>query len=75
MGYIINLGPTFFLLSLVLNLAYIDHSLCQIWSVYMQYLGRCDYYNNCLLSVIQQAEVLLNFFGECTLEPLSVVVA
>ena len=65
MGYIINLGSLFFLLSLVLNLAYIDCLLCQIWSVYMQYLRYCDHSNKCLFLVIQQAEVLLNFFGEC----------
>ena len=62
MGYIINLGPMFFLLSLVFNLAYIGYSLCQIWSVYMPYLRRCDHSSNCLFLVIQQAEVLLNFF-------------
>ena len=62
MDYITNLGSIFFLLSLVLNLAYIDYSLCQIWGVYMQYLLCCDYFNKWLCSVIQQAEVLLNFF-------------
>ena len=66
MGYIINLGSMFFIFSLVSNLAYIDHSLCQIWSVYMQYMWRYDHSNKCLFLVIQQAEVLLNFFGECT---------
>ena len=66
MGYIINLGFMCFLLTLVLYLAYIDCSLCQSWSVYMQYLRRCDHSNNCLFLVIQQSEVLLNFFGECT---------
>ena len=35
MDYMINLGSMFFLVSLVWNLAYIDYSLCQIWSVYM----------------------------------------
>ena len=65
MGYIIHLGSMFFLFSLVLNLAYIDYSLCQIWSVHMHYLRRCDHSNNCLFLVIQRAEVLLNFFGEC----------
>ena len=65
MGYIMNLGSMFFLFSLVLNLAYIDYSMCQIWSVYIQYLGCCDHYNECLFLVIQQADVLLNFFGEC----------
>ena len=72
MGYIRNLGPMFFLFSLVLNLAYIDYSLYQIWSVYIQYLRRCDHSNNCLFLAVQQAEVLLKFFwwvymfGECT---------
>ena len=65
MAYITNLDPVCFLFSLVLNLAYIDYSLCQIRSVYMQYLRCCDYSNKCLFLVIQQAEVLLNFFGEC----------
>ena len=62
MSYIINLGCMFFLLSLVLSLAYIDDSLCQILSVYMQYLRCCEHFNKCLLLVNQQAEVLLNFF-------------
>ena len=66
MGYIIHLGSLSFLISLVLNLAYIDYSLCQIWSVYMQYLRCCDHSNKCLFLVIQQAEVLLNFFDEYT---------
>ena len=66
MDYIINLGSMFFLVSLVRNLAYINYSLCQIWSVYMQYLQCCDYSKKCLFLVVQQAEVLLNFFGECT---------
>ena len=61
MGYIMNLGSMHFLLSLVLNLAYIDYSFC----VYMQYLRCCDHSSNCLFLVIQQAGVLLNFFGEC----------
>ena len=65
MGYIINLGSIFFIFSLVLNLAYIDYSLCQTWSVYIQYLRCCDNSNKCLFLVIQQAEVLLNFFAEC----------
>ena len=65
MDYIINLGSMFFLVSLVWNLAYIDYSLCQIWSVYMQYLQFCDLSKKCLFLVVQQAEVLLNFFGEC----------
>ena len=61
MVYIINLGSMFFLFSLVLNLSYINYSLCHIWSVYMQYLRCCDHSNKCLFLVIQQAEVLLNF--------------
>ena len=61
MGYIIHLGSTWFLFSLVLNLAYIDYTLYQIWSVYMQYLQCCDYSNKCLFLGIQEAEVLLNF--------------
>ena len=65
MDYILNLGSMFFLVSLVWNLAYIDYSLCQIWSVYMQYLQCCDHSKKCLFLVVQQAEVLLNFFGEC----------
>ena len=48
MNYISNLGSTFFLLLLVLNLAYIDYSLCQILSVYMQYFRCCDQSNKCL---------------------------
>ena len=32
LNYITNLGSTFFLLSLILNLAYIGYFLCQIWS-------------------------------------------
>ena len=63
MGYIINLSSLFFLFSFVLNLAYIDYLLCQIWSVYMQYLRCFDHFNKCLFLVIQQ--VMLNFFGEC----------
>ena len=62
MGCIINSGPVFFLFSLVLDLAYIEYSVYQIWSGYMQY-SRC--YNNsnkCLFLVFQQTEVLLNFF-------------
>ena len=62
MGYIIHLGSLFFLLLLVWNLAHIDYSLCQIWNVYMQYLRCCNNSNKCLFFVIQQAEVLLNFF-------------
>ena len=58
-------GFIFFLFSFVLNLVCIGYSLCQIWSVYMQYLRWCDHSNKCLLLVIQQAEVLLNFFGGC----------
>ena len=62
MDYIINLGSMFFLVSLVWNLAYIDYSLCQIWSVYMQYLQCCDHSKKWLFLVVQQAEVLLNCF-------------
>ena len=62
MGYIISLGSMFFLFPLVFNLAYIDYSLCQIWSVCMQYLRCSDHSNKCLFLVIQQAET---FFGEC----------
>ena len=65
MAYRINLGDMCILLTLGLCLAYIDCSSCQIWSVYMQYLRRCDHSNNCLFLVIRQAEVLLNFFGVC----------
>ena len=50
------------LFALVLNLAYIEYSLYQIWSVYMQYLRCCDHSKNCLFLVLQQAEVVLNFF-------------
>ena len=66
MDYIINLGSMFFLVSLVWHLAYIDYSLCQIWSVCVQYLQCCDHSKKCLFLVVQQAEVLLNFFGECS---------
>ena len=62
MDYMINLGPMFFLVSLVWNFAYIDYSLCQIWSVYMEYLQCCDRSKKCLFLVVQQAEMLL--FGE-----------
>ena len=62
MVYMINLGSMFFIHSLVLNLAYINHSLWQIWSVYMQHSRCCDHSNECLFLVIQQAEVLLNIF-------------
>ena len=41
-----------FLLSLVLNLAYIDYTLCQIWSAYMQYLRRYDHSNKYSFLVI-----------------------
>ena len=60
-GYITNLGSIFFVFTLVLHEAYIDYPLCQIWSVYMQYLRCCDHSNKCLFLVIQEAEVLLNF--------------
>ena len=66
MNYIINSGSMFFIVSLVCYLAYIDYSLCQIWSVYTQYLQCCAHSKNCLFPVVQQAEVLLNFFGGCT---------
>ena len=62
----INLGFMFFLFPVVLNLAYIDYSLCQIWSVYMQYLQCCDHSKKCLFLIIQRIEVLLAlYFGEC----------
>ena len=63
MHYIINFASMFFHLSLVLDLAYIDYLLCQMWSVYMRYLWCCDHSNKCLFLVIQEDEVLLNFFG------------
>ena len=63
-GYILNLGSMFFIFSLVLDLAYIDYTLRQIWSVYLQNLQCCEHSNKCLLLVIQQVEVLLNFFWE-----------
>ena len=62
MDYIKNLGSNLLLVSLVWNLAYIDYSLCQIWSVYMPYLQCCDHSKKCVFLVVQQAEVLLNFF-------------
>ena len=62
MGYIIKVGSIIFLFALVSSLAYIEDRLCQIWSVYMQYLRCYDHSNKCLFLVIQQAEVLLNFF-------------
>ena len=65
MSCIISLGSVLFLLLLVLNLAYNEYSLYQIWSVYMHYSRCYDHCNKCLLLVIQQTEVLLNFFGEC----------
>ena len=65
MGCIINLGPVFFLFSLVLDLAYIEYSVYQIWSGYMQYSRYYNNSNKCLFLVFQQTEVLLNFFGEC----------
>ena len=72
MGHIINLGSIFFLFALVWNLAYFDYSLCPVWSVYMQYLRCCDHSNKWLFLIIQQAEVLLNFFGECTIHDMRV---
>ena len=62
MDYIMNLGAMFFLVSLVWNLAYIDYSLCHIWSVYMQYLQCCDHFKKWFFLVVQKAEVSLNFF-------------
>ena len=62
MSNIIHWSSTVFIFSLVLNLAYIDYSLCQIWRLYIQYLRCCDHSNKCLFLVIQQTEVLLNFF-------------
>ena len=73
MDYIINLGSMFFLVSLFWNLAYINYSLCQIWSVYMQYLQCCDHSIKCLFLVVQQAEVLLNFFSECRYTQLALM--
>ena len=61
-GYIINLGSMFFQFSLVLNLAYIDYSLCQIWSAYMQNWRCCDHSDKCL-QLVTPAEGLLNLFG------------
>ena len=61
MGYNDKFGPYISLLSLVLTFAYVEYSLCQIWSGYMQYLRFCDHSNKCLFLVIQLAEVLLNF--------------
>ena len=69
-GYLINFGPMFFIFSLFLNLAYIGYSLCQIWSVYTQCLRCCDHSNKCLFLVIQQAEVLLNFWWVCIFDRL-----
>ena len=62
MDCIINLGSMSFLIALVWNLAYIDYSLCHIWSVYVQYLQCCGHSKRCLFLVVQQAEVFLNFF-------------
>ena len=75
MDYIINLGSMFFLVSLVWNLAYIGYSLCQIWSVYMQYLQYCDYSKKTLVprcSTGWSAAKL--FFGECSASFLVTVV-
>ena len=71
MGNMIHWSSTVFIFSLVLNLAYIDYSLCQIWRLYIQYLRCCDHSNKCLFLVIQQTKVLLNFFGECMLKGTS----
>ena len=51
MGNKTNLGSMFFYFSLVLNLAYIDYSLCRIWSVYMQDLLFYDHSNKCLFQL------------------------
>ena len=39
----------------------IEYSLCQIWSVYMQYLRCRDHSNKCVFLIIHLTEVLLNF--------------
>ena len=65
LGYMINVGPMSVLCALVLNLAYTNYWLCQNWSVYMQYLWRCDHSNNCLFLVTRQVEVLLNISSDC----------
>ena len=62
MGNIINSGSMFWPFSLVLHLEYIDYSLCQTWSVYIQYLRCCDHSNKWLFLFIQQADVLPNCF-------------
>ena len=54
-----KLGFYVFLFSLVLDLAYIDYLLCQIWSVYMHYSRCCDHSNYCLFPVIQPAKLFL----------------
>ena len=54
MGYIIKVGFYIFPIFIGLNLAYIDYSLCQIWSVYMQYLRFYDNSDKCLFLIIQQ---------------------
>ena len=58
LDYPINLSLICFIISLMLDLAYIEYLLCQILS--------CHHPNNCLFLFILPAEVLLNFFGECT---------
>ena len=61
MGYIKNLGFIYFLFSLGLNLVYIDYSFAK-FEVYT--CNICDVVTiPMLFFVIQQAEVLLKFFG------------
>ena len=57
-----EIGFYIFPICIDVHLAYFEYSLCQIWSVYMQYLRCYDHSNGCLFLVIHQAEVLLNFF-------------
>ena len=57
MGYITNRGFIFFYFHCFFYLAYMDYSLCQMWSVYIQYLWCSDHSNKCLFLVIQYAEV------------------
>ena len=60
--YVINLSPIFFIISMVVHLAYIEYELYQIWCIYMQYFRCCDLSNKTLFIVIQSGEVLLNLF-------------
>ena len=39
----------------------------------MQYLRCCDHSNERLFLIIQQAEVLLNFFGECIVMKVGII--